>query len=423
MTAPLPNGLGEFPLDCEVPPPPRKIQPICSAKVSAPSQEYNGWSIRIGPYESSIVIDNIHENTDIIILGGNSRRYLIQYIKDDDNKQGWILQTAVKNLSGHKCFDLPLLDEMGNELEATHNYALDSPPNDWLTLNCQLVGTFEECAKVTYFIYYKLFQQIYSRSPEVSDLIAVVFQNELSQAYYSSIQGRNLRIGVSSDVLTLETLRGNYWSVVRTHVPDCQVNLNCLSKMDLDTFVGEYLMQIQSWNQLALPSRSWFIGEDGILGTSDDYPITTLHNPLDLQGTPIRDLFLKDYDFQNAKSLYSLENRTIGLQSLTKQYTSGGIVPFQWGNYGYSLPGYDFAPTDSRSVFCMKTRIFIEGGNPQVTHPPDEWSDDILVFIVTNGLGVGVSSYNYAHTPLWIFDTNIRQRIINNGNKEQVNCD
>jgi len=308
---------------------------------------------------------------------------------------GWIgSPNALTQLTG--CVQLLPLDSTGMPLQAQYDYPLPPPPadNSWLSLPCSAnaLGTANwiNCARIVYHVHYNEFVRLLGRPPMMSELVAAVFQNELSAlpAAGAPSSGINRRNAVDVADITREAVRSNYWSVVNEHT-DCGIEppVPCNFEMTAEQITEHYLVQVQSYYQLA------DAGDPDI----GDIVSELIEEPV----------------------LFSF----VGYESVNNRWQVDERLR-QWGNYGFGRAGYmtrndNQLYTNLGVGYCYTIWEFdplksiLDIADSPVFGVDGTWND--YRFVITFGpLGIGTSTYdpNIAR-PSWVNNKIERDRVIN----------
>jgi hypothetical protein len=383
MTAPLPNGLGEFPLDCEIDEPPRKVViGFCEGTVTSSTP----FRLRETP-DGTIINFNAGTIIPVYILGksrGNisgTWHYFVEYYTSSAGWQRDWVGRSILDLSRCNNGDyVPLLYGDMNGTPWTgmslYDYILPPPPSGetWLNdPNCTGDGTqadLEACARVVYFVYYKMFEQIYHRPPRVSDVLISVYQLELLGTSLSGVSGYN---GDSAYNLTVQALGQNYWIVCGDGAgygyPNCLFQLDPSDPTD---FVTRYLHQIQAWYGKGRSLKEWYEKYRSEIGNYQSISDLEAMISIVIKLKPEdKDESLAFNGFANLVLLLpDIEHKVEAVLALNQGKIQSSSIPWHWGNYAYGVPNnegiilYDIMPTDSRTVFCVWNRSFDDNKEP-----------------------------------------------------------
>jgi hypothetical protein len=424
MTAPLPNGLGEFPLDCEIDEPPRKVViGFCEGTVTSSTP----FRLRETP-DGTIINFNAGTIIPVYILGksrGNisgTWHYFVEYYTSSAGWQRDWVGRSILDLSRCNNGDyVPLLYGDMNGTPWTgmslYDYILPPPPSGetWLNdPNCTGDGTqadLEACARVVYFVYYKMFEQIYHRPPRVSDVLISVYQLELLGTSLSGVSGYN---GDSAYNLTVQALGQNYWIVCGDGAgygyPNCLFQLDPSDPTD---FVTRYLHQIQAWYGKGRSLKEWYEKYRNNIFTYqsivdlDDGITKAIEEAKNIVKLENRRLTFEErlaFDgFDNILSLLpDTEYRIEAILALNQGKIQNSSIPWHWGNYAHGKIGYVSMRTDSRTVFCAWNRSFRDDTGDSIANIGDFWTDDIFVLVTDQVGGTSVSTPNPNNLPSWI---------------------
>ncbi len=367
----------------------------CTATINL-SAGVTQLNVRLTPQISgrTNIVGYLHQGDPISVKG----RYLTWYLIDAQivdattgqrvTRQGvWIGVPDAVVLS-QTCSAIPALDATGNPVTVTFDYPLGPPPADgaWRRLPCTAQNTgssnWVNCARIVYDVYYSRFVALNGKAPTMSNLLAAIYRNEISALFMSGApaMGVNQFAGVSQQDIAVEVHRANYWSVINQQTNCGTVSATppttlCNHQLTPDQITTHYLVQVQSWYQLA--------------------------NTGNISAKMIEDV---ETDLITSAAPFT----TYGVNALSQRWSVTNR-PRQWGNYAYSKPGYASVYTHPNVAYCYTVREFHDNQNPDEANYPteaDTWNDYRFAIITARSLGFPTSTYDmrtdYRQRPPWL---------------------
>lgn len=385
-----PTWSSAFPLPTPTPSPtftPSPLPPVCYAYVVITTGE-STVNMRNLPSQSGTILMAVPNESQVAVIGRTSGWFYVEYF----GVRGWITAGVLPMAQSQYCPGVPPVNNDGTLVVAIYDFDLEIPSGGWSAwsnayVNCYADPsqanpplTLEEnnrnCSRVVYREYFITFVDTFQRNPRMSDILGVVFYNELGVAYSSPIPSENPPTTTAENARI--ALSNNYWLVVY----DALTTSYCPGSLDLpayemtpDQITGCYLVQVESWYNKANA------------GSPD---------PDDIYNLVSQDTYLP-----------------IAMETLQSNiyYGCDGSHPCHWGNYGYDDPQDDYAAILSTRPFkfCYRYRDFLEGdGDPNTAFhtftvgvPTDTWDDYIFILVASN-TGRSTSRYSYLENPSWL---------------------
>ncbi|NUQ07295.1 MAG: SH3 domain-containing protein, partial [Anaerolineae bacterium] len=344
--------------------------PLCQGVVNTTSQD--GFGLRSGASTNSQLLARLIDDTAITILGrfyspeDDSTWYRVSH----NGQIGWMRDDGV-SYDLFTCGELEVLDGDGNTAIvslAAYDYEMEAPDPSWETITCSAdalgIENWRNCAKFVYFRYYHTFHTELERYPRLSDVIAAVYNGEMSSLYSQGVPdvGINLRNGVPKLDIAFEAISRNFWSVIVSHGGEDK-------RLTLNQLLEEYLVQVQSWYQLANA------GQPDLTAIAR----ALVYEPLNYQ--PIANRVLQQEWGVTAESVR------------------------QWGNYPFNGPTSDYNSlyTAQPIAYCITVRAFRDADTDlDALTRQDAWND--YRFALTIGSYGTVGTYNQAvhPAPAWL---------------------
>jgi hypothetical protein len=351
------------------------VQRTCSATINANPD----FPIRSSPNRSSNIIGTrLPNGTPLTILGLTRVEDWTWYRVEYGQVVGWSRRDGINE--GVDCIDIPLLDASANPLPVSvYDVPLPPPPQGWLSIPCsestqptyaQDEINWGNCSKRVYARWYPLFVEQIRRTPQLSDLIAAVYTNELADLISGNPPtGIHGQIGVEATEIAIIAIRSNFWSIFR-NVPI----------ITIESLMEDYMYQVQSWYQLAL------LAPDGVLASE---LITDPSN-----------------------------YRLIGRDTLSQQWPVTVNTPRNWANIPYGNAGYDSLYSNPQVVYCTTFQEYIDSDKSEDVSSGDRWTDYRFAIITGTTLGGGYvrGTYNQATSPrpLWLDNDTARNAVATN---------
>jgi hypothetical protein len=394
-----------LPLNCDVPPPPSQAFVCVVATTdndndgqggtytyarmrSGPGTSYNQINITFNYSKTpNFAIRGVHINDlyEVWYFGDYTGNYLNGTNLVFGTVQGWLRQDFLYTFSD--CYYAQYVNAEGESSElpdASYDYdLLIAPPDSWLDTDCKPYITEDEfpnetereieenknrqnCSKIVFYVYYKVFEKVYGRVPKISDVLATSYQNELRTIVDSGLTGVNSRLGDVGFEIARDALAGHYWSVVDEYCDETDICENKISDIEHlvtsypQNFNGGYLWTLQAWYGKALRMRREF----------EELRYLEKIIPSDLDETAIKDYIPTQF------------SQLVGRRALSDEGKSAPTL--QWANYGYLTDEYTSLRQSrpSHVVFCM-FNLYLGGFYPN-------GAEDI--FIVTTERSYGQSS-------------------------------
>lgn len=349
-------------------PSPTPIPIVCEGEVNATTN----FRVRVNPSRNSLEVANLADGTNVVLRSQTMNpidSYIWFNVEFDYGNLitvGWI---RIDGIVLTDCTDLPIVayDDTETPIISSYDYELQPPIVGWDNLPCNQESkpyNWVNCARIVYYAFYYQFIELNKRTPNLSDLIAVVYSGELMSVQFSSVvpYGINTRDSVPVNEIAAETVASNYWSVLYEYGS---------SNLSLDTLTSEYLVQVQSWYQKANE------GEPSLSRIEK----------------AIRD---------------SVLYRLAAFRVLNSQSWVNENSVRQWGNIPFGIDtGYNNLYTNQQVAYCYTIREFNDfDGDPNNVSAIDIWNDYRFVFIVGTSLGSGYTIATYDQfsfpDPFWL---------------------
>jgi len=419
--------------NCFVPQPMRKV---CLATTRTPSEGrgFGFWTKpqgEQGAIRSFSILPNEHVTVDATTGGWYRVRY--------NGQVGWVIDYALEKQDISCFIRLPLINSDGAPLEAIYDYDLELPrgewltegeeskPEDWDTLDAKnwaltyctgssTITDNQNCAKVIYVVYYKIFKQIYGRVPRLSDILATTYQLELSKAPINIAE---------------EALAGHYWAIHREYCEDMTRLRNitiadCPNyRIDIESFIvgyekfgpppadrnGGYLWTLQALYHQAVSIRDWYYGKENE-PIPDRSGITDINDIVDNDRLP--------------QLIPTVDNQVIGLRQLTIGKETSPLR--QWGNHAYAFVdenlrnGYENGLGELDGSYVSDT-IILHCHMNIYYYDPSNAGEDIFVVIIPPNLG-DPSTYNMSPiSPQWVGEYSYYYPNFSQVGKTYLRCD
>ena len=337
-------------------------------------------SLREAPNRNSTAIDQLNDDDQVTLLGINLAGTWA-YIQSNE-LLGWVSLNAV-SFAG--CTTYEILDDDAMPIAgAPYDFVIDVTNISSFRDSTCLRGVpdtasdeernanFRGCARV---VLYYFSTQFSSESPmRMSDVLSAVYSGELSVLLAAAGDvplGLNSFSSTGVDGIGREALINNFWAVAYELRRECLESENCDFVLSPEEIADNYLYQVQSWYQNALPFRQ---APDS--GQLQNYYATS-----------------RAYRGLSYEALLSADRTIEGR-------------PWQWGNYGFGNSSYADIQTNVATAYCYIYRAF--RGNPedgvQYVQNQESWDDYKFAIITTRSIGT-TSTFDIqagANRPGWL---------------------